>query len=223
MLALNFPEKLSFLIYQPVEYRILRNRIFFTGIYCITNILNGKFYIGSSKNCDSRWLLHKHHLRHNRHDNRHLQRAWNKYGEEAFEFDILELCAKDKLILEQREQYWIDLTDCCNRLIGYNLAPIANNQLGTKRSQETKDKISASRTGIKVVFSYEHKINLSKAAKGKIRSPEHAENLRKAILLRCRDVTNWPHELGAKCRCKDCTDKRAVNQKNRRLAKLNGD
>lgn len=222
MLNLQFPEKLSFFICEPVEYRITYIKSNYCGIYCITNILNGKFYIGSSYDCWKRWRLHQHQLRQNKHDNSHLQFAWNKYGELVFEFTILELCIKDRLILEAREQYWLDLTNCCNNLIGYNLAPIANSQLGVKRSQQTKDKISASRTGIKVIFSEEHKINLSKAAKNKIRTPEHEANLKAAIRLRCRDIVTWPHPWGKKCTCRECTEKKRIYQKNRR-AKLNGD
>lgn len=215
----EFPEKLLFLIYTPIEYRIIYGGARYTGIYCITNILTGKIYIGSSKDCYKRWHLHRHQLNQNKHDNRYLQAAWNKYTKEAFNFSILEICEKDRLILEQREQYWIDLTQCCDRFIGYNLAVTAGSQLGIKRSQETKDKISASRMGIKVNFSNEHKANLSKAAKNKVRTAEHEENLRASIYKRCRNKVAWPHPWGAKCTCAECMKKRNINQKNRRANK----
>lgn len=78
-----------------------------SGIYCIENRINNKTYIGSSKNIYQRLLKHFALLRHNKHENAHLQNAWNKYGEENFEWTVLELCNPD--ILTEREQYCIDL------------------------------------------------------------------------------------------------------------------
>lgn len=50
------------------------------GIYCIENIINGKKYIGQSINLKDRLYGHKTKLKHNKHKNRHLQFAVNKYG-----------------------------------------------------------------------------------------------------------------------------------------------
>lgn len=60
------------------------------GIYKILNKTNGKFYIGSSINIPKRWWEHKKRLRLGIHQNIHLQRAWNEYGEESFVFEIYE-------------------------------------------------------------------------------------------------------------------------------------
>lgn len=54
------------------------------GIYCIENTKNKKVYIGSSKNIYQRLLKHFALLKHNKHQNGHLQNAWNKYGEDVF-------------------------------------------------------------------------------------------------------------------------------------------
>ena len=78
-----------------------------SGIYCIENITNHKTYIGSSKNIYQRLLKHFALLRHNKHQNAHLQNAWNKYGENSFRWFILELC--DSKELTEKEQYCIDL------------------------------------------------------------------------------------------------------------------
>lgn len=51
-----------------------------SGIYKILNIKNGKFYIGSSNNIKVRWSQHKTLLKNNKHENKYLQNAWNKYG-----------------------------------------------------------------------------------------------------------------------------------------------
>lgn len=76
-----------------------------SGIYKITNTVNGKIYVGSSKVLEERWSRHVRELKQNIHHNIHLQRAWNKYGEENFSFDVLEVVESDLLV---KEQYWID-------------------------------------------------------------------------------------------------------------------
>ena len=58
------------------------------GIYTIKNIINGKFYLGSSKNIEKRWNRHLYELRNNRHHSWYLQRAFIKYGENSFKLII---------------------------------------------------------------------------------------------------------------------------------------
>ena len=77
-----------------------------SGVYIITNSINGRRYIGSSNNIRKRLWKHRSLLRHNKHENPHLQNAWNKYGEDNFVYSILEEC--DVSILLEREQYYID-------------------------------------------------------------------------------------------------------------------
>lgn len=86
-----------------------------SGIYSITNKINGYRYIGKSKNVAIRLSQHKSLLRNNHHTYRNgelslLQKAWNKYGENAFDFKIIEFCEVNKL--NEREQYWIDYYQC---------------------------------------------------------------------------------------------------------------
>ncbi len=73
------------------------------GIYGIFNFLNGKLYIGSTNNLKSRLRQHKKGLKKQKHKNKYLQNSWNKYGESAFEFHVIEYCPKEKLI--EREQF----------------------------------------------------------------------------------------------------------------------
>lgn len=89
------------------------------GIYKIENLIDGKFYIGSSKNIYKRWDEHERQLEGDRHPNNHLQRAWNKYGSKNFKFSIIELCEPHVRI--EREQYYIKSTNCCDHKIGYNI------------------------------------------------------------------------------------------------------
>lgn len=56
------------------------------GIYCITNTIDGKRYIGSSKNTKQRKYKHFYYLKAGTHPNIHLQSSYNKYGKEVFHF-----------------------------------------------------------------------------------------------------------------------------------------
>jgi group I intron endonuclease len=89
------------------------------GIYMIKNMFNNKMYIGKSIDITRRWKKHKSDLNNNRHDNKHLQSAWNKYGQSAFKFSIVEECSEDNLNI--REIYYIQLYNSCNDLYGYNM------------------------------------------------------------------------------------------------------
>jgi len=77
-----------------------------SGIYIITNIINGHRYVGSAKSIRKRLWKHRSLLRHNKHENDHLQSAWNKYSEENFTYGILELC--EETVLLDREQFYLD-------------------------------------------------------------------------------------------------------------------
>ena len=76
------------------------------GIYLIECSGNGRSYVGSSLHIYGRWTGHRRDLRRGVSTCRYLQNAWNKYGEDAFHFSVLEDCRRDDL--EVREQHWIN-------------------------------------------------------------------------------------------------------------------
>lgn len=89
------------------------------GIYGIFNKKNGKKYYGSSSNIERRWIMHKRQLRNNNHHNLFLQRAWNKYGEDEFNFKIVEIYSgSSEQELFQLEQIYLDT--CPEYNIGKN-------------------------------------------------------------------------------------------------------
>lgn len=88
------------------------------GVYKITNMINDKFYIGSSNNINNRWRQHKGALNEGTHGNPYLQNAWNKYGGENFQFEILEECAPEMQF--EREQFYLN-TLCPFDDNGYNI------------------------------------------------------------------------------------------------------
>ena len=77
-----------------------------TGIYCITNLINNKKYIGQSANIESRWKEHKlKPFRKCTDKNKCLYRAIRKYGLDNFKFEVIEECSPEEL--NEREIYWI--------------------------------------------------------------------------------------------------------------------
>ena len=59
-------------------------------IYRITNMVNGKYYIGSTDAYERRVWQHRYALKRGVHANAPLQASWNKHGEEAFVFEVVE-------------------------------------------------------------------------------------------------------------------------------------
>lgn len=92
------------------------------GIYKIINIVNNKFYMGSSKNIEERWAQHKRDLRRGDHHSIHLQRAWNMYGESNFQFIVFQTCEESLLFpIEQKL-----LNEYKPWEVGYNVSPSAS-------------------------------------------------------------------------------------------------
>lgn len=181
-----------------------------SGIYLIRNIVNGKVYVGST--CSShgfiaRFASHRYELRNNKHPNKHLQHAWNKYGENSFEFTILEECNDDMLII--REKSWTIYHDSFNPDKGYNIRDVEERSSGMKGRHQSKEfkevkriawlgknnpnkngmtkehrqKLSMAKIGIKrKPFTKETKLKLSNALKGRIFSEEWKQKLSKAHL-----------------------------------------
>lgn len=89
------------------------------GIYSITNKINGKIYIGQSIDISHRWTVHKSHFNKGTHHNVYFQRAWDKYGQDNFEFNIVEKCISSEL--NSKEIYWIEKHNSNNNNLGYNL------------------------------------------------------------------------------------------------------
>lgn len=151
-----------------------------SGIYIIRNLLDRKVYIGSAAvSLNKRRTHHLCTLRKGTHCNSHLQSAWNKYGEDAFEFTVVETCDKSRCIA--REQYWIDYYDATNPALGYNICPVAGGPTGRPCSEETRAKIGAANSiankGKGHPQSEETKAKISVGHLGKTLSSSHRRTL----------------------------------------------
>lgn len=133
------------------------------GVYNIINTITHQYYVGSSStSIQARFRSHKCDLRQNKHHCTHLQNAWNKYGEDAFIFEVIEYTNnKEKCIAI--EQIWIDYA--FESGMAYNICRIAGSCLGNRHSEETRRLQSekkkgkpSSRRGVKLLPEHIQKL-----------------------------------------------------------------
>jgi len=172
------------------------------GIYRITNIINGKFYIGSSINIDCRWKAHVYNLTKGTHTNSHLQAAWDEHGESSFKFEIIEELPQEMLL--EAEQWYLTNTYCCDSAFGYNMAKFVESGMkGRKHSDRTKNAMSFTRRGRKL--SNEHKANIGLGGIGRKHSVETLKKMvdkwteRGPVSKVARDKMSISH-----CKLSDC-------------------
>ena len=120
--------------------------LFKTGVYEILNTITKERYIGSASRIGKsnslsgfyvRFEKHKSLLKSNKHYNIHLQRAYNKYGENNFNFNVLSICPPE--YCTKLEQWFLD-----NLKPEYNIRKIADSNKGIKFTAEHKEKLSKS-------------------------------------------------------------------------------
>jgi group I intron endonuclease len=140
------------------------------GIYRIFHVASGKSYIGSSVNIYRRWLAHLGQLRKGAHHSPKLQRAWLKYGQSAFQIEVVERVS-DAADLPARETFHIVGHNAFK--LGYNVAPVGGSTLGIKlgpHSDEHRQKIGAAHKGR--IWSQHQRDQISKSLKGRVMSAE---------------------------------------------------
>ena len=135
-------------------------------IYIIKNKVNNDFYLGSSRDYIKRIRVHFRNLIKKKHHSIKLQRAWDRYGKENFEFLIYQWCNENELL--ELENYYLKLhdpkynvsKDSCAPMLGRKHGPYIRElmskihkgnkyNLGRKTSVETKLLMSKIRTGTK--------------------------------------------------------------------------
>lgn len=87
-----------------------------TGIYGILCLITMKWYVGKASSINPRWWDHRKVLRRNKSKCPKLQNAWNKYGEENFEFYVLTECLISEL--DFYEDFFVECFDSIEN--GYN-------------------------------------------------------------------------------------------------------
>lgn len=114
----------------------------YCGVYSITSEKTGDLYIGSAADIKGRWSLHKHQLKKHTHGNRFLQKAHDDFGIDTLKLRILEECPPDQRLA--REQFYLDALKPA-----LNISKVAGSSLGVKRTEATRAKIAAAKTGVK--------------------------------------------------------------------------
>ncbi len=168
-----------------------------SGVYQIQNKKNGKRYIGSAVDVSKRWYNHRSELRNDKHPNRYFQNAWNKYGEDAFEFVLILECDVEDLI-------WIEQVYFDAVRPEYNLCLVAGSPLGVKHTDEARANMSRAMMGNTNALGYKHtdeaKAKISKAFMGKKLSPEHIANLKGFLGRKHSEETKAKMSISAKRR-----------------------
>lgn len=124
-----------------------------SGIYKITNLINGKVYIGQSKDIYTRY--NRHHKYEYKNESRadfHLYQAFKKYGLDNFSIEVVELCPPDKL--NEREIYWIKYYDSFRA--GYNMTEGGASLSPNIHSEETERKRAETRSRTQALVGENH-------------------------------------------------------------------
>lgn len=83
------------------------------GIFKIVNCVNGKDYVGSSKDIYKQWGNQFSKLENNKHPNKNLQESWNKYGKDNFKLEVVEIIYDEKLLSSARQK-WVNKENSFN-------------------------------------------------------------------------------------------------------------
>lgn len=174
-----------------------------SGVYLIVNTVNGNFYVGSSRNLASRWSAHRRALETGRHEGPGLQAAWNKYGAEAFRFEVLEYCEPERLI--ELEQGYID-----GLKPRYNRNPVAGKPPTNDYTDERRAQISAQFKGRR--HTDETKNRMPEAAKGRKVSEETRERMKRAAKLRAESRRGLKDSEDVRRKKSEAQQRRAASQ-----------
>lgn len=154
------------------------------GIYFIRNKITGIGYVGqTANNFGDRRDSNFAKLRHGKHDNVLLQEDWDKYGEDNYEFVVLEEL-ESPMNIDEREKFWIAKMKKEGK--SFNLQSGGKGFCGLHISEEAKRKIGEANRihGLGRKASEETKKKMSLARIGKSLSEETRERLRMANIGR---------------------------------------
>ena len=136
---------------------------------------DGGIYVGQTIVGRDRWRKHLQRLVGGKHQNKHLQNAFNKWGQDDFEFLLAEECSIE--VLTQREQAWMDALNLGGIKL-YNHVPAGRPPIPVRGSKR-KWKVPVS---VQTRVSISEKMRGNKNAYGAVRTPEQREAARQRML-----------------------------------------
>ena len=142
------------------------------GIYLWRNLITGQVLVGQTQDFARRKREHLSLANRGKHHNTYFQNAWNKYGANNFQFEVLERTS-DLCSLTTIEQAWLDHFVALFIKVYNSEAPVNSPARGQKRTSKQKAAMSLARTNI----SAETRKNMSNAQKGKIIPKEVREKM----------------------------------------------
>ena len=184
------------------------------GVYKIINVVNNKFYVGSAVDLKRRKTRHFSELRTGKHNNRYLQAAWVKYGEQAFVFVVIEevpeaadLLAAENVWLKEHvgKDYCYNLgVDATAPMTGFGgeLSPTwgrkrtpeelaAQSWAGKKHNPESKAKIREFLLGKPKSAEVRAKISATLSGEGNFwfgkKRPDHGAKVSRAVVATSPD------------------------------------
>lgn len=153
-----------------------------SGVYKLTNKLNGRIYIGSAREFKERWKTHTKRLKNGTHSNKFLQADFSKCGEDVFIFEVIEVIEgpqENRLLVEQRyiDQYYDEQKQCYNLTRSVNKrGPKCHSYIPEQTAIKRKENPNKHR------WSEEEKKAISEKLRGHIVSEETKRKLRERNL-----------------------------------------
>jgi len=206
-------------------------------LYCITNIVNNKVYIGQTIALKQRWYDHKRAAKNN--PNQIIHHAMIKYGIENFMFESITSCKTQDDANEVEVLLIIQYESHISMGKGYNVSnggnnasktedwkrKVSNKLMGHKVSQETREKVSKGNTG--KIRSDKFKNDVGDFWRGKERSEEHRTNLSESLkgnknCLGKKNGLGYRHTPEALEKIRQATIKRMSNIKGKTLKVIDG-
>lgn len=148
-------------------------------VYKITNLINGKLYIGITNNYKKRLQTYKSMSKSDKNYRHRIVYAMKKYGFNNFKFEIL-LETDQKSILKEKEVEFISKFNTTDVTVGYNIS-----LGGDFPSLETREKWSKTRKGRKLSDS--HKKAIAKGLKGH----KVSDKVRDVARVNAKNMTGW--------------------------------
>ena len=149
---------------------------FSSGVYTIQNVVSGATYVGSARRFKRRFSQHRTALRGGYHQNSHLQHAWNKYGEQAFEFKVLLICLPEHM--QDYEQRCLDsLSPAYNK----SRSAFSGIPVGAKLTKKHKDKVG--RASKRLWETLEYRCSVTTAIRASMTAEEKAQRSQRTKLL----------------------------------------